>query len=65
MLDSCRAYVPPTNAIMERGPYKPDGILAPIPRTEDGGASPSQYVDIDIFGFDNPSKNILKWNATN
>jgi hypothetical protein len=34
-------YIP--NAIKEPMPKIPEGTLAPTPRTEEGGASPSQY----------------------
>jgi hypothetical protein len=38
--------VPTTKAASERGPKILEDIFDPIPRTDDGGASPSQYEDI-------------------
>lgn len=50
MLDSWAQYVPTTKAISDRGQKTDDGIFSPTPRTEDGGADPSQYVGpTDIF----------------
>lgn len=50
MLDSWAQYVPTTKAISDNGQKTDDGIFSPTPRTEDGGADPSQYVGpTDIF----------------
>ena len=44
ILDSCTQKVPATRASRDRGPKREEGIFSPTPKTEEGGASPSQYV---------------------
>ena len=44
MFDSWTQYVPATKATRERGPNRAEGIFSPTPRTDEGGASDSQYV---------------------